>query len=126
MAETPVVSKPHHRPAERIDSPPQQSIEASALLTERLDHLSRKAGVVATIVLDRLTGNVLQKNSGSASKSPFTENQLSHTPKDETTSSTPSQKDADEFATMVWKFVSSAGVLVHDLDAEVCGGQSSS
>jgi dynein light chain roadblock-type len=83
-----------------------------------MNRLSKKPGVVATIVLDKMTGSVLQRNSGIVSRSPFTESELSRDSKDENKS--PLNKDVDEFSTMVWKFMSVAGGLVHDLDSEVC------
>jgi hypothetical protein len=57
-------------------------------------------------------------------KSRFTEPMPSLTSKDamesHPTSNPPSNADADEFSTMVWRFVVAADGLVHNFDSEVC------
>lgn len=91
-----------------------------AALEETLTRLSSKPGVVATIVLDRVTGSVLQRSNATSSRSPFTETLPSQSSKDVLESPSTLHSDVDEFSTMVWKFMKAAGGLVRDLDSEVC------
>jgi dynein light chain roadblock-type len=81
-------------------------------LVESLEHLSRKAGVVATFVLERSSGAIL-KSTGSLPpnvNSPVVKDQIEDT-KD--------SQDIEGVAAMVWEFVQTAGPLVTTLDQTV-------
>ncbi|RKU40545.1 hypothetical protein DL546_002349 [Coniochaeta pulveracea] len=85
-------------------------------LEETLGRLNKKAGVKATIVLDRTSGAILKtsgqilsvrasRGDGSSSVAGLTEGQTE-------------TQAVEELAGMVWNFVNAAGGLVQDLDAE--------
>ncbi|KAK3335724.1 hypothetical protein B0T19DRAFT_436551 [Cercophora scortea] len=94
-------------------------------LEETLGRLSKKAGVKATIVLDRATGAIL-KTTGQVG-SILKPKSLGSTVPGQTaapfsgeapvTTSSPDQ-GAEELAAMVWNFVGTAGSLVEELDTE--------
>ncbi|KAF4624403.1 hypothetical protein G7Y89_g13769 [Cudoniella acicularis] len=88
-------------------------------VSETIARLSGKAGVKATMVLDRSLNTVLQ-TSGSFSS--FRSADSSRNPVTSTSSTTDNnalkEEGVEEFAAMIWNFVNSAGGLVHDLDAE--------
>ncbi|KAH8882737.1 hypothetical protein GQ53DRAFT_665498, partial [Thozetella sp. PMI_491] len=95
-------------------------------LEETLGRLSKKAGVKATIVLDRATGAVM-KTSGQVSSVRTEKTPSSSLPSQSTNSFSgeasvappPSENQgAEELAAMVWNFVGTAGSLVEELDAE--------
>ncbi len=107
---------------------PHQKGAGAGALEETLGRLSKKAGVRATIILDRASGAILKtsgqvgsirktKAPGSSSVpavGPFTGEANGNA------STTPSQDEgAEELASMVWNFVSTAGSLVQELDTEV-------
>ncbi|TLD21970.1 hypothetical protein PspLS_07871 [Pyricularia sp. CBS 133598] len=96
-------------------------------LEETLGRLSKKAGVKATIVLDRSTGAILKtsgdftqvrpskasgENAGTTQTDPF--------PKEVTSATANSEASdgAEQLAAMVWGFIGAAGTLVEDLDTE--------
>lgn len=85
-------------------------------VSETMARLSGKAGVKATMVLDRSLNTVLQ-TSGS-----FSSFRALETPRNSASTSaengTVKEDGVEEFAAMVWTFVNSAGGLVRDLDAE--------
>jgi dynein light chain roadblock-type len=87
---------------------------------EPLSRLSTKAGVIATIVLERSSGLVLQRKSISNAASLFTAQKPSIASKDADQDLSASPTEVDEFSTMVWKFMNAAGSLVNGLDSEVC------
>ena len=106
----------------------------SDALEETLGRLSKKAGVKATIVLDRVSGAIL-KTSGQIASVRKGSNSSS-LPNNQTTTSSGSfsssevavtgnngalnpDQGAEELAAMVWNFVSAAGGLVQELDSEV-------
>ncbi|KAL2263093.1 hypothetical protein VTK26DRAFT_8251 [Humicola hyalothermophila] len=104
---------------------PVMSVGPDAL-EETLGRLSKKAGVRATMVLDRASGTILKssgqiasirkaKASGSSvpqsAAGPFSgENANDNASQD--------QASAEELAAMVWNFVGTAGNLVEELDSE--------
>lgn len=85
-------------------------------MLESLGRLSKKAGVLATIVLDRAGGAIL-KTTGSLSSSRIAINATSNAEEPDTR---PRElQGIDEMAAMVWKFVNTTGSLVQGLDSEV-------
>jgi hypothetical protein len=91
-------------------------------LLESLGRLSKKAGVLATIVLDRTSGSIL-KTTGTLSLA-RTSNATGvvpalNTPSAATDEAPGERRGVDEMALMVWNFVNAAGGLVQGLDAEV-------
>jgi dynein light chain roadblock-type len=99
-------------------------------LDEILSRLSKKAGVKATIILDRTNGAIL-KTSGQISqlrpnKPNSTTTALAGQPTASFSADSPSNgagssepSPAEELAARVWNFVRGAGVLVRELDEEV-------
>jgi dynein light chain roadblock-type len=94
-------------------------------LLESLGRLSKKPGVLATIILDRTSGAILTK---SGSISPSRASIVTATsPVVNTTSNTSGNDTAgsedvggiEQMASMVWNFVKSAAELIQGLDAEV-------
>lgn len=81
-----------------------------------MGRLNKKAGVKATIVLDRTSGAIL-KTSGqilSVRVSKTDGSSVSGLAEGQTES-----QAVEELAAMVWNFVNAAGGLVQDLDSEV-------
>jgi hypothetical protein len=93
-------------------------------LDETLGRLSKKAGVRATIVLDRVSGAIL-KTSGQVDSIRKTKPPGSSAPavgsfaSEANGNSTNEDHGAEELASMIWNFVSAAGSLVQELDTEV-------
>lgn len=97
-------------------------------LEETLGRLSKKAGVKATIVLDRSTGAILKisgdftqiRPSKAAGENAGT-SQTDSFPKEVTSATANSEASdgAEQLAAMVWAFIGAAGTLVEDLDTEV-------
>lgn len=90
-------------------------------LEEKLDRLSKKPGVKATIVLDRSTGSIL-KTSGHIDAL-----QMSSSRKVSTTTSFSSEtmvaeesesRGIEQFAAMIWTYVNCSETLVQELDTE--------
>ncbi|KAK1768789.1 hypothetical protein QBC33DRAFT_533703 [Phialemonium atrogriseum] len=94
-------------------------------LEETIGRLSKKSGVKATLVLDRVSGAILRSSGQMASihtpstagsfssgdaNNPATQQQQQQTGE--------SQGAAEELAGLVWNFVNSAGSLVQGLDTE--------
>ena len=102
---------------------PHQGAGADAL-DETLGRLSKKAGVRATIVLDRVSGAIL-KTSGQVDSIRKTKPPGSSAPavgsftNEANGNSSSEEQGAEELASMVWNFVSTAGSLVQELDTEV-------
>jgi hypothetical protein len=69
---------------------------------ETLSRLSTKPGVIATLILERSNGNILQRTSIRGS-----------------TLDASASSDVDKLPAMVWNFMNAADLLVHDLDCEV-------
>ncbi|KAG7291644.1 hypothetical protein NEMBOFW57_001663 [Staphylotrichum longicolle] len=101
---------------------PHKSAGADAL-DETLGRLSKKAGVRATIVLDRVSGAILRtsgqvdsirKTKPSGSSAPATGSFTNEA----NGNSSGEEQGAEELASMVWNFVSTAGSLVQELDTE--------
>ncbi|KAI6637587.1 hypothetical protein MCOR14_004761 [Pyricularia oryzae] len=96
-------------------------------LEETLGRLSKKAGVKATIVLDRSTGAILKisgdftqiRPSKAAGENAGT-SQTDSFPKEVTSATANSEASdgAEQLAAMVWAFIGAAGTLVEDLDTE--------
>ncbi|KAK4154852.1 hypothetical protein C8A00DRAFT_32371 [Chaetomidium leptoderma] len=93
-------------------------------LDETLGRLSKKAGVRATIVLDRTSGAILKtsgqvdsirKAKASGSSVPATG---SFSNDANGNSGADHDQGVEELAAMVWNFVSTAGSLVQELDTE--------
>ncbi|KAL2141711.1 hypothetical protein VTI28DRAFT_2077 [Corynascus sepedonium] len=91
-------------------------------LDETLGRLSKKPGVRATIVLDRASGAILKTNGQVGSirttKPSSTPGPGSFSNNEDSGSSANHNQGAEEVASMIWNFVSSAGDLVHELDTE--------
>lgn len=93
-----------------------------------MGRLSKKAGVQATIVLDRTSGAIL-KTSGQISwirstkaNGASSQAQSQAAFSTEANTSQPSeQQGAEELAALVWAFVKTAGTLVDEIDSEVSG-----
>ncbi|KAL2183374.1 hypothetical protein L209DRAFT_758955 [Thermothelomyces heterothallicus CBS 203.75] len=92
-------------------------------LEETLGRLSKKPGVRATIVLDRASGAIL-KTSGQVGSIRTTKPSSASVPasgsfnKEDDGSGAKHDQGAEELASMIWNFVSTAGDLVHELDTE--------
>ncbi|KAK3298288.1 uncharacterized protein B0H64DRAFT_438778 [Chaetomium fimeti] len=92
-------------------------------LDETLGRLSKKAGVRATIALDRASGAIL-KTSGQVGSIRTTKPSGSSVPAagsftNEGDGSGPNHdQGTEELASMVWNFVNTAGSLVQELDTE--------
>ncbi|KAL1843935.1 hypothetical protein VTJ49DRAFT_6878 [Mycothermus thermophilus] len=103
-------------------------------LDETLGRLSKKPGVKAALVLDRESGAILKtsgqinsihvaKPSGASSSSAAPAGAPSFTSTNNSEangndSPNPEQQATEEVAAMMWNFVSNAGSLVQELDAE--------
>ncbi|PHH82041.1 hypothetical protein CDD82_7189 [Ophiocordyceps australis] len=103
------------------DSLESSQANGQAALDEKLDRLAKKPGVKACIVLDRKNGNVLKtsgdisalrtvKESDAAVANPLPNDPLAEENR---------TRGVDDFAAMIWSFVSNAGQLVHQMNAEV-------
>lgn len=105
----------------------------SDALEETLGRLTKKAGVKATIVLDRVSGAILKTSGQIAS---VRKGNSSSLPNNQTATSSGSfsssevavtanngalnpDQGVEELAAMVWNFVSAAGGMVQELDSEV-------
>ncbi|SPQ19640.1 3d86c3c1-0fe7-420e-8cc6-da0d9fbf655f [Thermothielavioides terrestris] len=92
-------------------------------LEEALGRLSKKAGVRATIVLDRASGTIL-KTSGqissirSSKASGSSVPAVGSFPGEANGNNNGQDQGAEELASMVWNFVTTAGSFVQELDAE--------
>lgn len=93
-------------------------------LEETLGRLSKKAGVRATIVLDRASGTIL-KTSGQIDSVHRSKALSSSAPAagsfsgESNGNSTNAGQGAEELASMVWNFVNTAGSFAQALDTEV-------
>ncbi|TVY89341.1 Dynein light chain roadblock-type 2 [Lachnellula willkommii] len=85
-------------------------------VSDTMARLSGKAGVKATMMLDRSLNTVLQ-TSGSFSSFRSLDNSR-NTASTSAENGAVKEEGVEEFAAMIWNFVNSAGGLVHDLDAE--------
>lgn len=85
--------------------------------------MSKKSGVVATLVLESGSGTVIQRGGsiGSIGSSYFASTAQKTPAFDsaEAESAPNAETDVDRFAAMVWNFVNAAGGLVKGLDPEV-------
>ncbi|TVY31009.1 Dynein light chain roadblock-type 2 [Lachnellula hyalina] len=88
-------------------------------VSDTMARLSGKAGVKATMMLDRSLNTVLQ-TSGSFSSFRSLDNSR-NTASTSAENGAVKEEGVEEFAAMIWNFVNSAGGLVHDLDAEADG-----
>lgn len=93
-------------------------------LEETLGRLSKKAGVRATIALDRVSGAIL-KTSGQVGSIRTAKPSGSSVPaagsfaNESDGGSANHDQGTEELASMVWNFVNTAGGLVQELDTEV-------
>lgn len=92
---------------------------------ESLGRLSKKAGVLATVVLDRPSGAILNTTgdislirASSASNTSSALNAASNA-SDEASSGSGNLGGVEQMAAMIWNFVNVTGGLVQGLDAEV-------
>lgn len=88
---------------------------------ESLDRLSKKTGVLATIVLDRSSGAILNTSgplssiwSSAGPKSP-----VPATASDDSSSEQKDQNGMQEMPMMVWNYMNSTKDLVQSLDVQV-------
>lgn len=96
-------------------------------MEETLGRLSKKAGVKATIVLDRASGAILKLTGQISSIRTSNGSSLqggAGSFSNDATSPPPvggggESQGAEELAGMVWNFIKSAGNLVQELDTEV-------
>ena len=100
-------------------------------MDETLERISTKAGVKATVVLDRATGSILRTSGqtsslrtsktaqpGAGLPSPTTASFPTDQAPVVTTQEAESQ-GLEEFAAAVWGYVNASGALVEELDTEV-------
>ncbi|PQE32781.1 dynein light chain-related protein [Rutstroemia sp. NJR-2017a WRK4] len=93
---------------------------------ETLARLSKKPGVQATMVLDAFTGTIIQNSGTFASfRAPAAVGRSSNagatgagTTEETSIATSTDSQGVEELASMVWKFMSAAGGLVHGMDAE--------
>lgn len=96
---------------------------------ENFSRLASKPGVEYTLILSKTDGAIIRssRHSGSARAPALSVSDLenggderhkSMTNYDTDTTETPAAKSVEDVATMVFAFVSSAGVLVEDMDPE--------
>jgi dynein light chain roadblock-type len=81
---------------------------------DSLDRLSKKAGVLATVVLDRTTGAIL--NTSGSLISIRTSTSVTTTAAED---SNRENEGIEELAAMVWNFVNATKDLVQGLDTQV-------
>jgi dynein light chain roadblock-type len=102
----------------------RQQANGQDALDEKLDRLSKKQGVKATIVLDRATGAILRTTGQLSSLSSAT-SALSGRPRNLSFSGDPAgaqngeARGLEEVAAKVWTWIQASGALVEELDAEV-------
>lgn len=90
-------------------------------MEETLGRLSKKAGVRATIVLDRASGAIL-KTSGQVASVRSSTNGVGSgfsSEANNTAAGVEARGPAEEVAGLVWNFMNAAGGLVQGLDEEV-------
>ncbi|KOS19832.1 Dynein light chain roadblock-type 2 [Escovopsis weberi] len=104
---------------------------------EKLDRLSRKPGVKASIIIDRETGSILRtsgqlsvlstaksRTASSSSTATFpTETPAPAAAAASASAATSTEEDSgsqsvEDFAQMIWNFVNDSGQFVQDLDTE--------
>ncbi|PHH87556.1 hypothetical protein CDD83_8697 [Cordyceps sp. RAO-2017] len=90
-------------------------------LDERLDRLSKKPGVKASIVVDRASGAIL-KTSGDVSALRTAKSRQVATAasfsNEVPVAEASESKGVEEFAAMIWNFVNTSSQLVQEVDAE--------
>jgi hypothetical protein len=88
---------------------------------ESLDRLSKKTGVLATIVLDRSSGAILNTSGtlSSIRSATGSSTSVSATASEETSSEQKEQNGMQEMAVMVWNYMNSTRELVQGLDVQV-------
>ncbi len=113
----------------------------TATISNTMERLSSKAGVIASLAIDRISAQILQSSGALSIISAFGAARASATAASTTasndlgsstmqpsttapTSSTAQQSDGmsagmNEFAVMIWNYVNSTGQLVQDMDSEV-------
>ncbi|KFY92804.1 hypothetical protein V500_04031 [Pseudogymnoascus sp. VKM F-4518 (FW-2643)] len=87
---------------------------------ESLDRLSKKTGVLATIVLDRTSGAILN-TSGTLSSIRSTTGSSQSVPaavSDDASSGPKDQNGVEELASLVWNYMNATKDLVQGLDAQ--------
>lgn len=98
-----------------------KGLNPSDLFAESLDRLSKKNGVLATIVLDRSSGAILN-TSGSLSSirsSAGPSSSVSATASEDSSSEQKDQNGMQEMAMMVWNYMKATKELVQGLDVHV-------
>ncbi|KAI1504999.1 hypothetical protein F5X99DRAFT_333197 [Biscogniauxia marginata] len=95
-------------------------------MEEALHRLSKKPGVKAWLMLDRTNGTVLKTNGQVSNVRPARSNSNASLPTptggsfstDVNVNTNNETQAAQELASMVWSFLSSAGSLVEEMDSE--------
>ncbi|KDN61870.1 hypothetical protein CSUB01_03163 [Colletotrichum sublineola] len=107
--------------------PPSQN-NGSDVLDETLTRLSKKPGVKATVILDRVTGAILRTSGQLSSFNAATLATGQGSFSGEGAAGQQQQQNGEEqpqgledFAAKVWNWVNASGTLVLDLDTEVRG-----
>ncbi|KAI5464484.1 hypothetical protein BGZ63DRAFT_377803 [Mariannaea sp. PMI_226] len=91
-------------------------------LEEKLGRLSKKPGVKASIVLDRMTGAILKTSGQIEALHPSKTRTTSTATTYSNESTAPEEQESggvEQFARMVWNFVNNSGNFVQELDTEV-------
>ncbi|KFY13734.1 hypothetical protein V492_03055 [Pseudogymnoascus sp. VKM F-4246] len=112
-------TSPPHKPGSMAQSLPLGTGSSDQFI-ESLDRLSKKTGVLATIVLDRTSGAILN-TSGSLSsiRSATASSQAAPVAVTDDASSAPKdQNGVEELAGMVWNYMNATKDLVQGLDAQ--------
>jgi len=95
----------------------------SASFSQTLERLSSKPGVIATVVVDRSSGALLQSTGSFSFWNAATSNSTSTTakiasPTNKIESDTQSSDTTLHFTAMVCRYVESSGDLVHHMDSD--------
>jgi len=98
-----------------------KGVNASDQFVESLDRLSKKNGVLATIVLDRSSGAILNTSGtlSSIRSSTGPSSSVSVTASEDSSSEQKDQNGMQEMAMMVWNYMKSTKDLVQGLDVQV-------
>ncbi|KAL6858061.1 hypothetical protein ACO1O0_005508 [Amphichorda felina] len=90
-------------------------------LEEKLERLTRKPGVKASIVVDRATGSILKTSGETAALRTYKSRNESTAASFTNEVPAPEESESrglEEFASLVWNYVNMSGQLVQDLDTE--------
>ncbi|KAI9733218.1 MAG: hypothetical protein M1818_007336 [Claussenomyces sp. TS43310] len=101
--------------------PAEQMAPSSSGTSDQLDSLSKKAGVLATIVLDRSSGAIVTTTGSLASSAGLNSSSVlsaSAISSEDSGQNFKEPQGTQEMASMVWNFVSAAGDMIQGLDTE--------